>query len=112
MKHADTHSGVAAITKEELSDKIRKYDPVQIVNVLSPEYYNLGSIRDSKKIPLDQLDARISELDRNKEVVTYCASYDCSASRMAAKKLAGKGFKVRAYEGGIKEWKEAGFPTE
>ena len=103
---------VKTITKEELSEKLKKGEPVQVVNVLSPEWYKLGVIQWSKKIPLSELDKRIKELDKSKEVVTYCASSQCSASMEAAKKLAAKGFKVKAYEGGIKEWTEAGLPVE
>ena len=102
---------VKAITKEELKKKIQE-GSVQVVNVLDPKWYELGIIEGSKKIPLKELDSRAKELDRSKEVVTYCASYECRASMEAAEKLAAKGFKVRAYEGGIKEWKEAGLPTE
>ena len=92
--------------------KIKNNDGVQIVNVLSPEHYGKGFIKGSKKIPLEQLDSRLGELDKTKEVVTYCASSECSASMKAAEKLAAKGFKVKAYEGGIKEWSEAGLPTD
>jgi len=100
---------VKTITKEEL---LKKLGVVQVVNVLDPKGYELGVIKGSKKIPLAELDRRLNELDKSKEVVTYCASYECLASREAAKKLAAKGFQVRAYEGGIKEWKGAGLPTE
>ena len=99
------------ITKEELLKKMKE-GKVQVVNVLDPEWYKLGIIQGSMRIPLDALDQRLSELDRSREVVTYCANTQCTASSEAAKKLAKEGFKVRAYEGGIKEWKEAGLPTE
>jgi rhodanese-related sulfurtransferase len=100
------------ITKDELKGKMDRGEPVQIVNVLSPKSYLLGLIKGSLKIPVDELDQRSGELDRSKEVVTYCAGYQCTASREAAEKLAAKGFNVRAYEGGITEWKEAGLPLE
>ena len=103
---------VKTITKEELSAKLASGDSVQIVNVLKPDYYKLGVIKGSKKIPLNELDQRIGELDKTKEVVTYCANYKCSASREAAKKLAKLGYNVSAYEGGAKEWKEAGLPLD
>jgi rhodanese-related sulfurtransferase len=103
---------VETINKEELYRKLVSKEQIQVVNVLGPEHYNLGSIKGSKKIPLADLDRRINELDKSKEVITYCASYDCPASAQAAEKLGRQGFKVRAYEGGIEEWKEAGFPTE
>lgn len=103
---------VQTITKEELKKKLDRGEPVQVVNVLDPEWYKLGIIRGSRKIPLDELTKRLGELDKAKEVVTYCANTQCTASSEAAKLLAAKGFKVRAYEGGIKEWTEAGLPTE
>lgn len=105
-------TAIQTISKEELSGKIRRRESVQVVNVLQPEHYNLGMIKGSKKIPVAEINQRYRELDKTKEVVTYCASTDCQASREGAEKLAALGFNVRAYEGGIKEWKEAGLPTE
>jgi len=110
-EHADK-AHVETISKDQLLAKIKNNDDVQIVNVLSPEHYGKGFIKGSKKIPLEQMNSRMSELDKTKEVVTYCASCDCSASMKAAEKLAAKGFKVKAYEGGIKEWSEAGLPMD
>ena len=107
-----TKTAVRTISKEELSAKIRKGESVQIVNVLDPEYYKLGIIKGSKKIPLDQIDQRLGELDKKREVVTYCANTKCTASRMAAEKLSAAGFDVKAYEGGAQEWVEAGLPTD
>ncbi len=103
---------VKMITKEELNKRMQGNELMQIVNVLDPQYYNLGFIKGSKRIPLDKLEARLGELDQSKEVITYCAGGDCSASKHAAELLAGKGFRVSVYEGGIKEWKAAGLPTE
>lgn len=107
-----TQTKVPTITKEELLKKINSKEGAQVVNVLDPKWYEMGFIKRSKKIPLAELDKRLKELDKSKEVITYCASTQCSASTEAAQKLAAKGFKVRAYEGGIKEWKEAGLPIE
>ena len=104
-------SHVNVITKGQLLKKIAAGN-VQVVNVLSPDFYNLGSISGSKKIPLHELDQRAGELDKSKEVVTYCANYKCNASREAAIKLKKMGFNVSAYEGGIKEWKDSHLPTE
>lgn len=109
---ASPAAAVKTVTKDELNKKMQAGEAIQIVNVLDPEKYTLGFIKGSKRIPLDKLDARWSELDKSKPVVTYCASRECNASKLAAEKLAAKGFNVSAYEGGIKEWKEAGLPTE
>lgn len=100
------------VTKEELKAKIDRNEPVQILNVLPPAYWREGSIVHSKKIPLDELDNRLGELDKSKEVIAYCANYQCQASRQAATRLSQKGFNVKAYEGGIEEWKLSGYPME
>jgi ArsR family transcriptional regulator len=105
-------TAVKTINKEDLLQKVQKGEAVQIVNVLDPEYYVLGVIPESQKIPLAHLEQRLGELDRSKEVITYCASHECTASSRAAKILAESGFNVKAYEGGIKEWTEAGYPVE
>ena len=97
------------ITKDELKQHLSS---VQVVNVLDPKHYGEGMIQGSKKIPLAELERRLGELDKTRPVVTYCYSPECDASSKAAVLLAGKGFTVRAYEGGITEWKAAGLPTE
>ncbi len=112
MEEVKTKSKVPTITKEQLSEKIRSNTTLQIVNVLSPDKYALGFIKGSRKIPLSELDKRLNELDKTKEIVTYCASDECNASTQAAEKLISQGFKVSAYEGGVKEWKTAGLPMD
>jgi len=103
---------IKTITKDALYDKIKKGETLELLNVLDPQYYSLGAIKGSRKIPLAELEKRSSELDKSKEIVTYCADTSCSASRKAAEMLTEKGFKVSAYEGGIKEWTAANLPVE
>ena len=103
---------IKVMTKDALNEKMMKGEPFQLLNVLDPQYYSLGTIKGSIKIPLAELEKRASELDKSKEIVTYCAETSCSASRKAAEMLAEKGFKVSAYEGGIKEWTAAKLPVE
>jgi len=106
------NSAVRTISKEELAKKIEKSEPIQIINVLDPKYYNLGFIKGSKKIPLDRLNNRLGEIDKSKEVVTYGASYDCTASHVSAEILAAQGYLVSIYKGGIKEWRMSGLPID
>ena len=110
------------IAKDELAQKLGSPNLV-VVNVLATskpeggddayESYENIHIRSSISMPRRELEAgRWKELDRKKEVVVHCSSYACSASRKAADFLESKGYNVMAYEGGIKEWAEAGLPTE
>ena len=56
---------------------------------------------------------RSTNLPKNTEIVVYCGGPKCPQSRMAAEKLIKLGYEnVRAYEGGLEEWKGAGFAVE
>lgn len=103
---------IPVIAKEELLEKIGSQDYV-ILNVLAPHAYRRIHIKNSRSVPFDKVEAgELGDVDMSKKVVTYCASYTCNASRKAAAILREKGYNVMAYEGGIKEWAEAGYPTE
>jgi rhodanese-related sulfurtransferase len=100
------------ISKNELVSKLGT-DGEIVVNVLESPSYEKIHIKGSISIPLSQLKAgRWTELDKNKEIVTHCSSYTCDASREAAEFLETQGFKVKAYEGGMREWAESNLPTE
>lgn len=80
-----------------------------LVNVLPRETFNEEHIRTSVNVPVDESNFadRIEQIAGNKEreVVVYCASFDCDASARAAEQLEAKGFtQVYDYEGGTKEW--------
>ena len=103
---------IKTISTDELKRKMEQREKIVVLNVLEPEGYQLGIIKGSKKIPYTQLEGRLKELDKKHEIITYCAGPICTASKMAAELLASNGYNVRAYEGGIKEWKEAKLPIE
>lgn len=105
------------LTKEKLKQMIEDHEDFVLINVLAEEYFDQEHIPGSVNIPVKQEDfvdkvkARLP--DKSKKVVVYCASFECQASTAAAKKLADDGYQdVYDYEGGIKEWKEAGYELE
>lgn len=103
---------VHEIKAEELKSALNK-PGLMIINVLGEEYYTDCRIPGSINIPVAELDVKAKQWPKDKEIIVYCASYDCSASKNGAKKLQEFGFtNVRAYEGGVKEWRKKGWPTE
>jgi rhodanese-related sulfurtransferase len=73
------------------------------------------NISGSRRVPLDKVGSEVrgTNLPRNTEIVVYCGGPRCPQSRLAAEKLIKLGYdNVRAYEGGLEEWKAAGFPIE
>lgn len=103
---------IPVISKEELLKNLGSEDYV-ILNVLAAQAYRKIHIKNSRSIPFDKVEeGDLGNVDKNRKIVTYCASYTCSASRKAAAILKERGYNVMAYEGGIKEWAESGYPTE
>ncbi|MBI5208681.1 MAG: rhodanese-like domain-containing protein [Elusimicrobia bacterium] len=100
--------------REELKAKIDRKEKFHLWNVLSPEYYKPeANIPGSRWVQVSEVPAKVRELGLKKtdEIVTYCGCLECPSSAQAAEKLVSMGFtKVSAYEGGIKDWGEAGLP--
>jgi rhodanese-related sulfurtransferase len=81
-----------------------------LVNVVDEEYYNLGHIAGSLKIPWDTLEGRLDELDPGQHIVIYCRKGVRSESAYTT--LLDHAFPlVWVIEGGIERWIAAGYPT-
>jgi rhodanese-related sulfurtransferase/rubrerythrin len=77
-----------------------------LLDVRQPREFEQSRIPGSKLIPLPDLPGRISELDSDKPILTYCAIG--GRSRAAAQYLSGQGFKeVYNLKGGIAGWQDA-----
>lgn len=80
----------------------------QVINVVEAQPgQRLRVIIGSVNIPLSQLERRLGEIDRMRDVITYCAGQTCNASAKAASLLASKGYRVRRYDGGMEDWVQA-----
>jgi rhodanese-related sulfurtransferase len=104
----------ATITREELKQKIDAMEDFVLIDVLSRESYQREHLPGAISIPLSDItqDA-VAGIPSDKKIVVYCGSFECMASPTAAKKLDEMGFSnVIDYEGGIADWKEAGYPVE
>lgn len=105
------------IDRETLKKDLEAEDNLTVLNVLSQKDYNKEHIVGSLNVPQEDdrfVDKVLNMVTaKDKPIVVYCASTECLASSEAAKKLESAGFtNVRAYEGGMKDWKAAGYPTE
>jgi len=102
------------ITREELKQKIDAMEDFVLVDVLSRESYQREHLPGAISIPFaDIAEDALAGIPSDKEIVVYCGSFQCTASPAAAKRLEEMGFaNVTDYEGGIADWKEAGYPVE
>jgi len=98
------------ITPLELKRRMDAGDSILILDVRTPEEWTICHFPQAKLIPIDDLLARIGELDPNQEIVAYCRSGVRSAR--AVRLLTEAGFKsVRNLVGGVLAWSDQVDPT-
>jgi rhodanese-related sulfurtransferase len=104
---------VRQMTLGELKERMNNPKPFILADARDVDSYDEAHIPGAIPLPADEVDRLAEDYDRNIEVITYCGSYQCPASTMAAKEFMKKGFqRVWDYKGGLKEWMEGGNPVE
>ena len=65
---------VARITVDELKEKLAKNAPVFIIDSRSQGSYDGSEIKiiGAVRIPADEIESRLSEIPRDREIVVYC----------------------------------------
>jgi rhodanese-related sulfurtransferase/predicted transcriptional regulator len=98
---------VEAIDRNELVARMARGDVV-LVDVRPEEEYAAGHIDGARSVPIDELERRLSELPRGREVVAYCRGPFCAYAHQAVRQLQAAGRKARRLEDGWPEWRLAG----
>jgi rhodanese-related sulfurtransferase/DNA-binding HxlR family transcriptional regulator len=99
-----------AVPAAELLDRAKK-GLVTVLDVRPPEEFAAGHVPGAINIPIHELQKRLAELPRRKEVVAYCRGPYCLMSYDAVHMLRRKGLKARRLQDGLPEWRLAGLPT-
>lgn len=101
--------GPERITVDELKAKLAKKEPVVIIDIRGSDYdASPTKIKGAIRIAPAELDARLKDLPRDKEIVTYCACSTDGGAIKARQTLLENGFKnVRALKGGWNAWNKA-----
>lgn len=99
------------VPAKELLQRARR-GLVTVLDVRPPEEFAAGHVPGAINIPIHELEKRIKELPRRREVVAYCRGPYCLMSYDAVSVLRKKGLKARRLEAGMPEWRAAGMPVE
>jgi rhodanese-related sulfurtransferase/DNA-binding transcriptional ArsR family regulator len=103
--------GLEAVSREQLWQRLS--DPSTIVLDVRPALeYRQGHVAGARSIPVDELEARLAELDPAHEIVAYCRGPYCVFADEAVLVLRARGFSATRYEEGYPEWSAAGLPVE
>jgi rhodanese-related sulfurtransferase/predicted transcriptional regulator len=84
---------------------------VTVLDVRPPEEFAAGHVPGAINIPIHELEKRLAELPKRKEVVAYCRGPYCLMSYDAVHLLRKRGMKARRLQDGLPEWRLAGLPT-
>jgi rhodanese-related sulfurtransferase/DNA-binding HxlR family transcriptional regulator len=94
----------------ELLERAKK-GLVTVLDVRPPEEFAAGHVPGAINIPVHELERRLAELPRRREVVAYCRGPFCLMSYDAVHLLRKHGLKARRLRDGLPEWRAAGLPT-
>jgi len=98
------------VARENLLERMRD-GLVTVLDVRPPDEFALGHIPGAVNVPLDEIEARLTDLDSSTEIVAYCRGAYCVLSFEAVATLRDHGFAAGRLEEGLPEWRAAGFPT-
>lgn len=86
---------------------------LMVVNVADVDTYGECHIKGSSQLDFEGVEAAFKNIPHDTAIVTYCANYQCTASGAVAQMLQEMGFtNVKAFEGGIAQWYQKGYPIE
>jgi len=96
-------SGIRQIAPRELSDRLRRGDVIDLIDVREPYEWRIARIEGARLIPLGRIGASASEIARDRDVVLYC--HHGARSQTAGEALVAQGFdRIWNLSGGIDRW--------
>ena len=99
---------VPSLSAIELHEKIKAGKQPFLLDVRQPQEFRQGHIAGAKLIPLGELDRRIKEVPRDREVVCICASGHRSVPAVQILKAAG--YSASSMKNGMMAWQMARLP--
>ena len=103
-------ASVQEITPRDLAERVRRGDPIDLIDVREPYEWRMARIDGARLIPLGQFERAVAEIPPDRDVVLYC--HHGFRSRTAAEFLVERGFRrVWNLTGGIDRWSADVDPT-
>lgn len=99
------------LTAQELLQRLTD-DQVVLLDVRPAEEYRAGHLPHARSLPITELEARLSELAPDKEIVAYCRGPYCVFADEAVALLRQRGYQARRMAEGLSDWRALGLPVE
>jgi rhodanese-related sulfurtransferase len=105
----DDGQAVDAVDRYTLLQWVQKGKAV-VLDVRPAAEYLTAHISSALTIPLEQLEQRLSELPRNREIVAYCRGPYCVLAQEAVELLRAHGLRATRLEDSVQDWQAYGLP--
>jgi rhodanese-related sulfurtransferase len=93
---------IPVITPEELEEKLKKGEKLNLIDVREDEEVAAGMIPGAKHIPMGEIPEKLDTFHKDEEYIFICRSG--RRSEMVCAYLQDLGYKVRNMIGGMLEW--------
>jgi rhodanese-related sulfurtransferase len=103
--------GFEVVNREDLLRRVRKGE-VTVLDVRPFEEFGAGHLPKALSVPLSELEARMKDLPRNRDIVAYCRGPYCVLAVEAVARLRKRGFRAVRLDLGVVDWQAQGFPVE
>jgi rhodanese-related sulfurtransferase len=110
-EYFEQRGALEAVEGDELLRRV-KAGEVTVLDVRPPEEYHAGHIPGALSIPVGELEARLEELPKDRDVVAYCRGPYCVMAVEAVELLRKKGFTAHRMEQGVVDWRARGGRVE
>jgi rhodanese-related sulfurtransferase/DNA-binding transcriptional ArsR family regulator len=110
-EYFEERGALEPVAGDALLRRVRAGD-VTVLDVRPAEEYRAGHIPGAISMPLDELQARLGELKKGREIVAYCRGPYCVMAIDAVQLLRKKGFKAQRMEQGVIDWRARGWRIE
>ena len=97
------------VTVDELREAMQE-ERVILLDVRPMPEYQAGHLHKARSVPVTELEARLSELPKEREIVAYCRGPYCVFADEAISLLRAHGYTARRLEEGVLEWRKLGLP--
>ena len=107
----DGKNVLEAVDQATLLKRVRSGEAL-VLDVRPEQEYRNGHIPGALSVPLAELEQRLAELPRDRQVVAYCRGPYCVMAVEAVEILRRHGHKAARLEIGVPDWRALGLPLE
>jgi rhodanese-related sulfurtransferase/DNA-binding transcriptional ArsR family regulator len=98
------------VTARELAQRLHGRDAF-VIDVRPAAEFETAHIPGAVNVPPDDLEHRLGELPRDREIVAYCRGPYCVFAHDAVRLLRSRGYDARRLAIGLPDWRAAGYAT-